>query len=107
MGRVDRSHNDNDANSFARGNATRLRSNGANGNKCGGKKLHLDKHEDEPKDNTRGKGKGKGELRHKRRFEFNASVKALTSKEQQSHRDGQFCYKCRKPGHRMSKCSML
>jgi hypothetical protein len=49
--------------------------------------MRPDKSEDGPKDKTRGKGKDK--LSHKRRFDFNAIVKALTPKEQPRHRDKQ------------------
>jgi hypothetical protein len=36
-----------------------------------------------------------------KRFELDATVKALTPKEQQHNRDDRLCYTCRKPGHRM------
>jgi hypothetical protein len=46
-------------------------------------------------------------MRRKKLSDFNAIVRALTTNEQQLHRDEEFGYKCHKPGHRVSKCPML
>jgi hypothetical protein len=81
--RVDRSQYDIDGHGVGRGNGKRPRYNGGNGNGNGGKNHRLDKHEDGPKDKTRGKGKCK--LCHKRRFDFNAHVKALTPLHRRSN----------------------
>jgi hypothetical protein len=41
------------------------------------------------------------------RINFNAIVKALTPKEQESHKDEQLCYNNHKLGHRLRNCLVL
>jgi hypothetical protein len=105
LGPVYRSQGDNGGNGAGRDNGKRPRNIGGNGNGHGGKKPRPSKPENDSKDKIGGKGKGK--MRHKRRFDFNAIVKALTPTEQQRHRDEHLFYKYHKTGHRMSKCPML
>jgi hypothetical protein len=93
-----------------RDNGKRPRNDNVGGNGNEGKNK-LDEPEEGSKDKSksarRGKGKGKGYMRSGRWFNFNAIVKALTPKEHQQHIGEPICYKCHKPGHRMSKCLKL
>jgi hypothetical protein len=81
MGRAEQSQDDTAGNGDGHRSDKRPRNNGVNDNGNGGKKSRPDKPKDGPKVTTRGKGKGKGNMRHKRRFGFNAIVKALTPEE--------------------------
>jgi hypothetical protein len=108
LGRDEHPLHDISGNGAGRGSGKRPRSNGGgNGNRNGSTKSRPGEPEDETKDKTKGRGRGrgkdKGKMRTGRRLNFNTIVKGLTPKEQQRHLGEQLCYKCHKPGHRLSK----